>query len=102
MLYYLHKSGKSTNQTKVKDFSTGEDNMNKKVKMIITLCCYAGVICTGILLIPRFFNRASKQEVVTEVVYGSIDLSEPLYPSAPGDDVSDNKYACLYGVQPAF
>ena len=69
--------------------------MNKKVKMIITLCCYAGVICAGILLIPRFFNRASKQEVVTEVVYGSIDLSEPLYPSAPGDDVSDNKYACL-------
>ena len=69
--------------------------MNKRVKMIITLCGYAAVICAGILLIPRFFQRASKQEPVGEVVYGSVRLSAPLYPSAPGDDVTDNKMASL-------
>jgi len=67
--------------------------MQKKVKFFITLACYAVVICAGILLTPRVFHQASKQENAREVVYGSIELPAPLYPSAPGDFVAENRFA---------
>jgi len=69
--------------------------MKKKAKIIISLTCYAAVICAGILLIPRFFHRAPAQENKREVVYGSIELPAPLYPSAPGSSVAENRYASI-------
>ena len=67
--------------------------MNKKVKMLLSFSLYAAILCAGILLIPRLFNDGTKQEFSGEVVYESIELSAPLYPTAPGDSVAENKFA---------
>ena len=69
--------------------------MKKNVKLIISLSFYALVICAGILLVPRLFHRASKPTETRETVYEGIQLSAPLYTSAPGYSVSDNKHASL-------
>ena len=73
--------------------------MKKKVKFIITVSCYAVVICAGILLIPRLFGRTEKQESAVvgtgEVVYDAIELAAPLYPSAPGVSVAENRHASI-------
>jgi len=65
--------------------------MRKNVKLFATLACYAALICAGIILIPRAFRHAPVKDGPREVVYGSIELSAPLYPSAPGTTVTENR-----------
>ena len=69
--------------------------MRKNVKLIVTLACYAVVICAGIILIPRVFRHAPEKGSAREVVYGSIELSAPLYPFAPGKNVTENRNASI-------
>ena len=64
-------------------------------KLIISLICYAAVICAAILAIPAIFSSASGQDATGEVVYEGIELSEPLFCSAPGYQVAENKYASI-------
>jgi len=53
------------------------------------------VICAAVIMIPRFFNRASANDTVNIIEYDSIELSAPLFPSAPGINVTENKYASI-------
>ena len=75
--------------------------MNKKVKLIVTMACYAAVLCAAIYLAPLLFRRTAQPEAAAgkgarpEIVYGGISLPGPLYPSAPGISVEGGKYAQL-------
>ena len=66
-----------------------------KKRTVISMVSYAAVICAGIVMIPRFFNRAPEQAAGREVTYEGIELSAPLYTSAPGDNVIRNRYVSV-------
>ena len=69
--------------------------MNKRAKLIITTIVYAAVICAVILLVSRLFFHSADPQTVGEVVYEGIELSAPLYPSAPGTDTTENKHVSI-------
>jgi len=69
--------------------------MKKNSYTIIYLACFALIICAAILLIPRLFNGGQTRVSNGVVVYDRIELSAPLFPSAPGNLITENKFASI-------
>ena len=92
LLRLCYNETNSTRHCTTKLIQLGKGLMSKNVKLIMSLALYAIILCISILLISRIFNSSAKQEYTGEVVYESIELSAPLYPSTPGNAVADNKF----------
>ena len=73
--------------------------MKKSTKTVLSIISYALILCIGIVVIPRFFRASgddvSEQDATGEIVYDSVSLSAPVYPSSPGIEVTENKHATI-------
>ena len=64
-------------------------------KLVISLICYAAVLCAAILAIPVIFQGTSGQSAASAVIYDGIELSAPLFCDAPGYQVAENRHASI-------
>ena len=69
--------------------------MKKSTKTIISIILYALILCVGFFVVPRIFGESGEKTEVYGVVYEGISLFEPVYPSAPGIEVEENKHATI-------